>query len=349
MNINIKKAYVDLINGKKRNVLFLILRFILHALSHIYLWIIRVLRFIRIKRQVKYKTPLVSVGNVTWGGTGKTPLVIEIAEYLKNKNATVAIVHHGGTYQDEVSMVADRLNNVLVVYGKTKRASVEKATAAADIVILDDGYQQWGIKKDVEVLCLNCKLPFGNGFLIPRGSLREEISSISRADVIVLNKADDCPEKDALVKEIRRYNHQAPLVFSRYKATEVIDIIEGTVIRTEDLNNMRCAVLTAVADPDSVINTVHSLGLDVRQKFLYPDHHVFSRQDIHRVGKELDEEIKAVFITEKDYAKVKNDIGFLKEVFSENRVLLIKVKLEIFKNAQALFGRLDFLLGCISG
>ena len=130
---------------------------------------------------------------------------------------------------------------------------------------------------------------------------------------------------------------------------EVIDIMEETAIDIEELKNMGCAVLTAVADPVSVIKTLRGLGLDVKQTFLYPDHHVFSRQDIHETAGKLGKGIKAVFITEKDYAKIKNNIRFLREAFSGSRVFLIKVKLEIFKNAQALFGRLDILLDSISG
>ena len=351
MNLCIKKAYSNLINSKSRNVFVLMLLFILNILSHVYLYAIKILRLIRTKKQIRYNIPVISIGNITWGGTGKTPFVIEIARYLKGRNAKVAIVHHGRVYQDEVKMMVNILGNVPVFHEKTKHASIEKAINdnAADIIIMDDGYQQWRIKKDIDVLCLNYRLPFGNGFLIPRGNLREEIAAIKRADIIVFNKTDNHSEKNMLVEKIKQYNPQAPIIFSCYKVKEVIDILNGTEIGLEVFNNTSCAVLTAVADPDSVINTLRNLGLDVKQSFLFPDHHGFSKEDIFKVGEELDKEIKNIFITEKDYVKIEDKIDIVREVFSGSRVFLIKINLEFLKNAEALFRRLDLLLVRLGG
>ncbi|MDP8234651.1 MAG: tetraacyldisaccharide 4'-kinase [Candidatus Saelkia tenebricola] len=351
MNIGIEKAYSNLINSESRNFFILVILFILGVLSYVYLCVIKVLRLIRTKKQISYKVPIISIGNITWGGTGKTPFVIEIARYLKERNVEVAIVHHGRSYQDEVKMMADKLGDIPVFQEKTKRVSIEKAVSSkvVDVIILDDGYQQWGIKKEIEVLCLNYKLPFGNGFLIPRGNLREEITAIKRADIIVFNKADNYSEENMLTEDVKQYNSQAPIIFSRYKVKEAIDILDGTAIDLDVLRNMEGAVLTAVADPDSVINTLRVLGADVKQSFLFPDHHDFSKEDLFKVAADLDREIKNIFITEKDYIKIKDKIDIVKKAFSGNKVFLIKINLEFLKNAEALFGRLDILLARLNG
>lgn len=343
--IAIKNCYLRLVNSKRVSFYLMPLLLFLQLLSFLYFVIIKCLCYFRMRRKINFKIPIISVGNITWGGSGKTPLVIEIARYLKDKNIKVSIVHHGRYYRDECLLLKENLKDVLIICGKSKLQAIKKIARdkLAQVVILDDGYQQWRLKKELEILCLNYNAIFGNGYLIPRGNLREVPKSLNRADLILLNKAWDLSRKEQIIKEIKNFNTKAEIIITKFRIAKIIDLKTGLEREYESLKEIPSALLTAVADPLSVVEVLADFGLKVKKRFIYPDHYNFSYQDLLCVKKKLTD-IRTLFITEKDYVKIKNIVAQRFEFLNGLDILLLKLKFEFLENEKALYRRLNLLL-----
>ena len=148
-------------------------------------------------RRVRLPRPVVSVGNITVGGTGKTPFVITLGEELRNKGLKVAVLTRGykaqSTERDEPYLIKSALPDaqVLVSANRVKAAFESlKGPFAPDIFLLDDGFQHWRLHRDVDIVLLDCLLPFGLGEVVPLGFLREPISALARANFVVLTRSD---------------------------------------------------------------------------------------------------------------------------------------------------------------
>ena len=324
--------------------------FILYTLSFFYSAIIKFLRIYRSRRKKSYDISIISVGNITWGGTGKTPLVIDISRYLKDRGGRVSIVHHGRSFRDESDMIAESLN-LEIPQSRSKKEAIERIvnSGSSKIAVLDDGYQQWGIKKDLDILCLNYRDLFGNGFLIPRGSLREKVSNIDRADLILINKFEPGQSQEDIIDRLRRFNKKAPLVFTRYKIREIEDLLNNSLVNPAGLENKPLAIITAVADPDYFRDTLKGLKANLIQEFIYPDHYRLSGKDFLEIKKRFREDLYAFCITSKDYVKLEKHIELFKRIFPGKTILAIKIKMEFLNDPSPLFRRLDILLDSIRG
>lgn len=337
--------YFKLIEGKG-GLPFKVLRLLLCPLSYLYLVAIKVIRKVKSTRRDKFQIPIISVGNITWGGTGKTPVVLEIAKYLRENYKRVAIVYHGGYHKDEVKLFNRNLSNALVFQGKDRRSLIRRIMERdlADVVILDDGFQQWGIGKDLELLCLNYREPLGNGFLIPRGNLREEPQSIKRADLILINKATDLDRKEEVYSLVRRYNENAPIILSRFSPIEVRQLLDNIKVEFDKLKSLPSAILTAVADPISFRDLLLELEVKLVQEFIYPDHYEYKEEDLYKIKGKVKDGVRAIFFTEKDYVKIERFLNRWRQIFPSQLPYVVKIKVEFLENEETLFRRLDLLL-----
>lgn len=347
----VRNFYLGLIYSKKKGPILIPLLLFLQVLSFFYLLAIKLLRYHRVRNRVVFDIPVISVGNITWGGSGKTPLVIEIAGYLVKRGIKVAVVQHGRYYQDEVEMVKDTLGEIKVVHKRSKLDSIRKVREEgwAEVVILDDGFQQWGIKKDLEILCLNYRAPFGNRHLIPRGDLREELSEIGRADLIMLNKVSQLDEGyHKLLAEVKKYNSRAEVVTSRYELFRIRELRSQEKKEPQALRGLAVALLTAVADPVSVKEMLSQIGMRIKQEFIYPDHHKFSERDLAWLKSRLDPKLGAIVFTQKDYVKIRPRREIWLKSLNSWDLLVVEIKLKFLRNEEALFRRLNFLLDNLS-
>ncbi len=318
-------------------------------LSFIYSGIILILRLKRSRCQYKSKKAVISIGNITWGGTGKTPLTIELGRYIESKGFKLGIIHHGKSAGDEVMLLKESMPNAKIMGCSSKMAALLELEEDPniDVIIIDDGYQNWNINRDINILCLNFKDPFGNGSLIPRGSLRERVSAIKRADIVVINKVRD-KDKFRYRPDIERYSSNNPLIFTKYKIKELYDVFNKREVLSQDISGLKSAFLTAVADPDYVESVLLDIGMDIKDRYIYPDHYIFTKEDLVLIADNIEDSIQAIFITEKDYVKIKNNLEFAKGLFNGKLLILLKVSLEYLDNEKALFRRLDILLGSLS-
>lgn len=250
--------------------------------------------------------PVVSVGNLTWGGTGKTPLVIRLARHLVSAAARPAILTRGYG-QDEVRLLRETLPEVPILVSPNRAESGSRAVReyGARLLLLDDGYQQWRIHKDLEILTVNAAAPFGNGRLIPAGTLREPSAEARRADWVVIKGAAGTAETQAAEAQVRAFNRRAPVLFMRYVPRRIRRWPGGEEMPLDGLRGKRVCALSGIGDPRSFEETLRSLNGRVVLSHRVRDHHVYTAGELIRL---LDRcrrhRIEAVVTTAKDAVRV---------------------------------------------
>jgi tetraacyldisaccharide 4'-kinase len=271
---------------------------------------------------------VISVGNITLGGTGKTPMVEYIAKLLSEEEMNVVILSrgYGGRMErsfgvvsdgnhillspekagDEPHMLAQRLQDVPILVGRRRDLSGQYASEHfhPHVAILDDGFQHMRVKRDVDILLVDSHNGFGNGHLFPRGPLREPFAHLNRADLFILTKVKDMSHCGEVEKRIRAHNEGAIIFHAHYAPDYVEALYRGTRFQPEYLNERRITALSGIADPAYFRYLLELLGAQVEEEVVFPDHHVYSKRDIPIIERSLHRAECAV-TTEKDAAKLR--------------------------------------------
>jgi len=303
----------DIASGRSKGFIPAIISVLLFPLSLIYGLITAFLAAFYSSRQVKLPCKVISVGNITLGGTGKTLAVEYIARFLREKNKKIAILSRGykkgnSSMGDEPLMLKNRLGDIPVIVDTDRVKGSLKAMQeyGVDTVLLDDGFQQWRIKKDLEILLVDAGQAFGNRMLLPAGILREGLFAIRRADIVILTKTDLAGDYSGLKKTIFRINPQAR-IFESVHAPEGLYRLEaeGEQVSLEGLRTGKTALLSGIADPDSFKALAMKLGADIKAVFSFPDHHQYSVGELEEIAvKAMESGITRVITTEKDAVKL---------------------------------------------
>lgn len=257
--------------------------------------------------------PVVSVGNLTAGGTGKTPCVEMIARFYRGLDRRVAILSRGyGTaagMNDEALVLEQNLPDVPHLQGadRVALARIAAEELESEVLILDDGFQHRRLRRDLDIVLIDVTNPWGHGYLLPRGLLREPIGGLKRADVVVLTRCDVVPAET--VAAIRQRVHTAtsdvPVVETIHEpaAWRSAAGIEQPV---ETLRGRPIAAFCGIGNPDGFRRTLEQLGLDVMAWRTFPDHHPYSRKDIDDLRRWARQQTsEAVLVTtEKDLVKI---------------------------------------------
>ncbi len=251
--------------------------------------------------------PTISIGNLTTGGTGKTPLVATVAEILLDRGERVCILTRGYGRKDASSrvLVADgdatltdaetggdepvelarQLAGKAVIIAEADRvAAAEWALKKFGITafILDDGFQHRRARRDLDIVCIDAIRPCGNGHVIPAGTLRESFKHLSRADAIVVTRANLVDSTDALVAQLRDRNASAPIffAFNRIAAVSSIeDFISGKVATYND-KTRRVVAFCGIGNPENFFSQLRKDGFDVVATKTFADHHRYTARDI---------------------------------------------------------------------
>lgn len=252
--------------------------------------------------------PVVSVGNITWGGTGKTPLVALVVKKLKGLGFRPAVITRAGV--DEASLLKEGLDGVPVLLDRNRFRAGRMACErfSADCLVLDDGFQQRSLKKSLELVVLNARMPFGNGNLIPRGMLRVPPARLRNAHWILLNKADSITpeEKGLLLDEVRALSPHAQVGEAVYRVTHITSLQGGGGAAAADFSGKRVGLAAAIGDPQSFRSTVRGLGIEVCWEQFWPDHHAFSDRELAQGSREAARAgADALLVTEKDAVKIR--------------------------------------------
>lgn len=304
----------------------------LSALSHLYEKGVVSKRTKDTLRTVHAGIPVISVGNITAGGTGKTPCIMALAKLLTRRGRKPAILtrgYKGGLEKkggivsnwdtilvsqkeagDEPYMMAAKLPGVPVIAGRDRIVSAAAAKAlGADVLLLDDGFQYWKLARDLDIVLLDATNPFGGGHVLPRGLLREPMEALGRAGLFLLTKADQVSEAEiSHIKEIlAQYAPGVPVISSGHAPTTLMPLSdwprEGKA--PEETNVF---LLSGIGNPGAFQKTAESAGLTVKGALAMPDHHSYIDSDLAK-AEALAKKASAgaIVMTEKDAVKIKEN------------------------------------------
>jgi len=323
-----------------------IIKILLFILSLIYGLVVRALILFYRLLPYRLNCKVISVGNITLGGTGKTSLVEFIARYLKQQGHKVVILSRGykrmypGTMGDEPYMLQMNLEDIPVIVDADRIRSGNRAIRdyGADTVIFDDGFQQWRIKKDLEIVTIDATNPLGNRYLLPRGILRQPLSSLKRAGVFVLTKTNLNVDIEGIKDTLNKLNPSGMIIESIHQPQGFYDINKPQgLFNTEILKGKTAALFSGIGDPDSFEDLIIGLGIKVGLSFRFTDHHNYTREDLDRIIKgSRDKNIDTIITTQKDAARLCE----LRLATLDLRILVLRIGLVIKKDEQGFYDRL---------
>jgi len=275
----------------------------------------------------RLQAPVISIGNLTMGGTGKTPTTIAVGRMLLGLGHRVAVLSRGykGTYDgpllvsdgqrihatateagDEALVIARNLPKALVAVAK-KRAEagawLEKRFGV-DVHLLDDGFQHLQLHRDLDLIVVDVTNPFGGG-LPPRGRLREPLSAIRRADAVILSRTEAGCSYDELIATVRRFRPGVPYLQVRQRLVSVRKLGAEDDLPLEVLRGLAVLAFAGIGNPIQFLRTLELAGIRVVQSVFYPDHHRYGVQDYKRLAHESEKlSVSALVTTEKDAEKL---------------------------------------------
>jgi tetraacyldisaccharide 4'-kinase len=231
--------------------------------------------------------PVVSVGNLTLGGTGKTPMVEWIARWFRNRGARVAILSRGyghtGGMNDEGRVLEENLPDVphLQNPDRVALAKIAAVELETELIVLDDGFQHRRLKRDLDVVLLDALEPFGLSHLSPRGLLREPVGSLRRAGVVVISRSDLIAEADraAIRAEAERHAGSLKWVEARHAPLDLVDS-EGHMSALTELSGRSVAAFCGIGNPEGFRRTLQALGTELIDFRVFPDHHPYTALDV---------------------------------------------------------------------
>ncbi|MBV9489739.1 MAG: tetraacyldisaccharide 4'-kinase [Verrucomicrobia bacterium] len=335
---------IDVILDRRHGFRASLLRVTLHALSFLYAGIVQLRLFVyrkRILHQRQLGCLVISIGNLTVGGTGKTPVVEKFARALQGGGRRVAILSRGyksvdtrkkrnwwdrlqgrGVDQpprlvsdgkrvlldsassgDEPYMLASNLPGVAVVVDKNRvKAGLHAITElSADTLLLDDGLQYLDLKHRLDIVLVDRQAPFGNEFLLPRGTLREPPRNLRRAHYIFITKCDGCSNAD-LIQRIRRYNRTAEIIECTHKPLYLQHVYnKDECLPLSRLQGLYIGALSGIAAPESFEASLRGLGANVELTRRFADHHRYTEKELTNFFQRcVRRDVNAVITTEKD-------------------------------------------------
>ena len=257
-------------------------------------------------RSMQFNIPVICIGNIYLGGTGKTPASIYIAQELSALGKKPVILRKFyKSHKDEHNLIKENFKNLIINRNRVN-GIIEAQKMNYDSVILDDGFQDFTVEKDLSILCFNQNQLIGNGLVLPSGPLRDSLSSLKNAEVILINGKKDF----AFEKKILNINRSLKIFYTRYKPIDI-----------EKFKNKKLLAIAGIGNPDNFFKLLLENGLNIEKKLIYPDHYEFTEAEILHIIKEADKNNNQIIMTEKDYYKVKK--------FKNNKLKYLKVLLEI--------------------
>ena len=295
----------------------------------------------------KLEIPIISVGNLTLGGTGKTPLVIWLAEKFSGLGLmpAVSIRGYGGKGQksltaltpgsksspalvgDEALLIFQKLKKVPVLVGKNRVEAGKKARElGAELLILDDGFQHLCLKRDLDLVLIDGRRSIFEEKLFPRGRLREPVSELRRAEVLILSRAEELePDWIALLKD---FHPQAKIFKLRYQ-----------VKNSEELAGKRAFAFAGIADPQDFFQLAQRVKINLVGSWSFSDHHFYKPEELRQMEKQAKEKGAEILLTtEKDAVRLE---GFEPAL----PLKTLEIQLDFFGEEEEL---LEFLLSCLS-
>ncbi|CAN5281365.1 tetraacyldisaccharide 4'-kinase [soil metagenome] len=339
---SLEQFAIDVILERRHGFRAGLLRGVLYALSFVYQDVVQLRLFLyrhRIFRERTLGCLVVSIGNLTVGGTGKTPIVEKFARALNNGGRRVAILSRGyksvpqpppkkfgffrarktplpprvvsdgksllldsTTAGDEPYMLASNLKNVVVLVDKDRVKAGKYAIKefGVDTLLLDDGLQYLHLKHRLDIVLIDRQAPFGNEHLLPRGTLREPPENLRRASYIFITKSTGDPDEE-LRARIRGYNRTAEIIECAHQPLYLQNVFTGAQLPLERLRDTFIGSLCGIAAPESFEGGLRKLGAKIELAKRYTDHHRYTEAELQRfVNRCIRRDLAMIVTTEKD-------------------------------------------------
>ena len=248
----------------------------------------------------KCSIPVICVGNIYLGGTGKTPLCIELFSILKSLNKNPAFIRKKyESFQDEINL----LKRIGSTYESKKRIDAinDAIQNKADILILDDGFQDFSINKNLSIICFNEKQWIGNGLQIPSGPLREKLSALKRANCVIING-----EKNIRIEnKIFDKNKEIKIFYTKYRPQNI-----------DEFKNKKVIAFAGIGNPINFFNLLKNNNINIVKEISFPDHYDYLDKELENLINSAKENHTILVTTEKDYLRIndkyKKNISYLK-------------------------------------
>jgi tetraacyldisaccharide 4'-kinase len=292
--------------------------------------------------------PVIAIGNITLGGTGKTPATINVAGILLKHNRKPVVLSRGYGRSDrsavlvvsdgiskvidplsggdEPVLIAGRYPRVPVVVGADRYRSGNVAIERfhPDIAILDDGFQHIRLKRTVNIVLIDAADPFGSGKLFPAGILREPITALRRADIVLITRVD-MAENIVRLKETVRQNTHASIFTARYSPRDVMNVASGETRPLDFLVNKPVFAFAGIARPDPFFSLLRTVGAIVTGTSVYRDHYSYTKVDLSNLVRQAREHSATILVTtEKDGVRLRD---------MEEDVWAVRIDLEVLESS----------------
>lgn len=356
-----------LVHGEKSGLLAAVLLGLLRGMSLLYgLGVTIKLGMYRLGVLSCNKLPckVISLGNITVGGTGKTPTAQRLAAIIRDMGYKVAILNRGyrSGWKGEVGVVSDgskiymtvteagdeayllakSLPGVPVIIGRNRYITGSYAVnqLQAEVIIMDDAYQHWQLQRDLDIVLIDSLNVFGNNFLLPRGTLREPLQNLNRAHAFLLTKVDQAADnaRETIKGTLARYNDQALVVESTHTPQCFIEIeewykgIRPETVPLDKIQGQPVLPFSAIGNPSSFEKTIVDLGGDIVGSVQFPDHHDYTMAEMQAImQKAVDNSARALITTDKDAVKIPSEF-----IHSERPLPVYVLSIEVrFHDGQA--------------
>lgn len=304
----------------------------------------------------KVNAKVISVGNLTVGGSGKTPLVIYLLNFLKNKGISAGVLSRGYGRKNRGYLLVSEGNQILVrvdecgdeMYHTVLECNVPAAVSenrvkgaerlieksSIEVLVLDDAFQHRWIERDINLLIFEQRFltePFSiNKFLLPSGILREPFNSVKRADAVIINRKFS--QKSDIPDEYKKYFRDKPVFTAFYNAKEFVDMSTKVKYNLTEFSGQKSLVVSGVANPFSFINILNQSNVDTGNRMIFRDHKNYTIEEIQRIRKTFyATNSQSVVTTEKDAVKLLN---FSREL---DDIDIFYLKIEILFDDEAEF------------
>jgi tetraacyldisaccharide 4'-kinase len=296
---------------------------------------------------------VISIGNITLGGAGKTPMTLYVAELIKNMGFNAAIVCRGykGEYEHSAEMVTDgstilvgpekagdepylmatKLSGIPIWVGKNRYVSGMKAWKSfhPDVIILDDAFQHIRLFRDLDLLLLDAAKPSGNGHIFPRGTLRESLDKVCRADAIVITRAEPNRLEHRFFKENKMVSGKP--IFRCRHVPDTVSVLNSDWIwekcSSDNIRYEKCLAFAGIAKNEDFLCMLENFGCRVADFINFPDHHKFSVHDVETILRTAQKNgAKFLVTTEKDRVKLP------KNIFPTMKIYSLGVRMSFIEN-----------------
>lgn len=312
-----------------------IFQFLLSPLAFVWEGYYRVRRFFYTYGYLKqnvFQVPIISIGNLTFGGTGKTPFTLWLSEFYARNDLRVMILMRGYRgklekssgilrggrklgynpfdYGDEPLLLARRLEKASIVVGRNRSENLRYyfTNEKPDVVLLDDGHQHLKLYRDLNIVLFDALMSIDRYHVAPRGYMREGFSALKDADLVVIGRADQAAREDiAKLKDLIKTYTAAGTVFAEigYRPSGVFNSRTSERLEVSALQGRKVICLAAIASPVSFYALVESLGADIIERHTFPDHHYFTGEEVQSIVEVARERGAMILTTEKDMVKLR--------------------------------------------